>query len=502
MHTLAVIDLGSNGARCLVAEVRGQSRRVLLDVREPVKLAEGLYGTGSLSAAAMTRAVGALKRFQQEAKRLGAETVRAVATAAVREASNRLEFNRRVARETGLRLEVISGTEEARLIALGVLEGASARDEALLIDIGGGSTELSATRGAAVRVGHSVELGAVRLTEMFLQSDPPRAKELRLLEEHVADVLADRLAGGLPGKRRRVLGTAGSIGALGEALREGQRASGPDVIERKALRKLYERLCRMRVAARRKVVEEKRVDTIVAGAAVLLGVMDHLDLDAVEVSRKGLRDGLLLDLVSRLGMPLPGAASQDVALREGVRAFGEQCQYRAPHAHHVMSLALSLFDQLYELHGLEPESRQLLYAAAMLHDVGNFVSRSRHHKHSAYLIQNAELPGFTDAEKEVVAQVARYHRKSHPRPKHAPFMGLTPAERRQVTRLAGLLRLADALDRGHRRNVRFVTARARGRTVQVMLHGRGAMELELWASESGRELLEEALGTRVLVERA
>jgi exopolyphosphatase/guanosine-5'-triphosphate,3'-diphosphate pyrophosphatase len=501
MHTLAVIDLGSNGARCLVMQVRGTTRQVLLDVREPVKLAEGLYGTGSLSEPAMRRALAALKRFVQEAKRLGATQVRAVATAAVREASNRLEFTRAVAQQTGLRLEVISGTEEARLIALGVLEGAGPRDEALLVDIGGGSTELSATRGASVRVGHSVELGAVRLTELFLHSDPPKEKELRLLEEHVADVLADRVGQGLGTKRRRVVGTAGSIGALGEALRDGARP-GPAVVERKALRRLYERLRKMRVAARRKVVEDKRVDTIVAGAAILLGVMDHLDVDEVEVSRKGLRDGLMLDLVSRLGGGLPGSASQDFALREGVKAFGERLQHRAPHAHHVTSLALSLFDQLHALHGLEHDARQLLYAAAMLHDVGAFVSRRSHHKHSAYLIQNGELPGFTDSEKELVAQVARYHRKSHPRPRHAPYMALTPAERQQVSRLAGMLRFADALDRGHKRNVRFVTSTVRGRRVQVKLHGRGNLDLELWAAESGKELLEEALGIVVTVERA
>lgn len=501
MHTLAVIDLGSNGARCLVVQVRGATRQVLLDVREPVKLAEGLYGTGSLSEPAMRRALAALQRFVREAKRLGATQVRAVATAAVREASNRLEFTRAVAAQSGLRLEVISGTEEARLIALGVLEGAGPRDEALLVDIGGGSTELSATRGASVRVGHSVELGSVRLTELFLRSDPPKEKELRLLEEHVSDVLADRVGQGLGAKKRRVIGTAGSIGALGEALKDGARP-GPAVVERKALRRLYERLRKMRVAARRKVVEEKRVDTIVAGAAILLGVMDHLDVDEVEVSRKGLRDGLMLDLISRLGGALPGTASQDFALREGVKAFGERLQFRAPHAHHVTSLALSLFDQLHALHGLGHEARQLLYAASMLHDVGAFVSRRSHHKHSAYLIQNGELPGFTDAEKELVAQVARYHRKSHPRPRHAPFMALTPAERQQVSRLAGMLRLADALDRGHKRNVRFVTSTVRGRRVKVRLHGRGNLDLELWAAASGKELLEESLGLVVSVERA
>ncbi|MFL5320337.1 MAG: HD domain-containing protein [Myxococcaceae bacterium] len=495
--TLAVIDLGSNGCRCLITEVKSdRSRRVLLDEREGVKLGESIFKSGELTEAAMDRAVTALKRFMSEAQKHNAITVRAVATAAVREAGNKREFMKRVQKEVGLQLDVISGTEEARLIALGVLEGAPERQDSLLIDIGGGSAEVSAVKGTEVKESFSLQLGAIRLTEMFLRGDPPKDKEVKLLNEHIDDVLSERLGDRITQKRRTVIGTAGTIGALEQALRNQGRGQ-PGTIERKDLSKLYERLCRMDSAERKKVVEEKRIDTVIAGAAVLVGIMDYLGLDEMQVSKKGLRDGLMLDLIQRIGMPLPYVEAQEKAMREGVKAFGRRCLFREEHSEHVTTLALSLFDQLHGLHKLKPEKRTLLYAAGMLHDVGLFVSYNKHHKHSAYLIQNAELPGFTESEKDVIAQIARYHRKNAPKPKHEGFVQLVAEDQDVVRKLAGMLRLADALDRAHKRHVQFVTSKVDGKKCEITVHSRQGADLELWAAEPKSELLEEALGVKI-----
>lgn len=495
--TLAVIDLGSNGCRCLITEVKSdRSRKTLLDEREGVRLGEGIFRTGELGDAAMNRAITALKRFKSEAQKHNAITIRAVATAAVREAGNRREFMKRVEKEVGLQLDVISGTEEARLIALGVLEGTSERQESMLVDIGGGSAEVSVCRGADIKESFSLPLGAIRLTEMFLRTDPPKDKEIKLLNENIDDILAERIRDQISQKRRQVIGTAGTIGALGDALARQGKGS-PGVVERKDLAKFYDRLVKMDAGERKKVVEEKRVETVVAGAAVLLGVMDYLGLDELQVSKKGLRDGLMLDLIQRIGMPLPYVEAQEKAMREGIRAFGRRCQYREDHADHVTTLALSLFDQLHGIHKLGPEKRTLLYAAGMLHDVGLFVSYNKHHKHSAYLIQNAELPGFTESEKDIIAQVARYHRKNHPKPKHEGYVALAAADQEVVRKLAGMLRLADALDRAHKRHVQFVTTAVDGKKCQITVHSRQGADLELWAAEPKSELLEEALGVKI-----
>lgn len=495
--TLAVIDLGSNGCRCLITEIRSdRSRRNLFDEREPVKLGEGIFRSGELTDAGMSRAIAALKRFRSEAQKYNAMSIRAVATAAVREAGNKSEFTKRVQKEVGLRLDVISGSEEARLIALGVLDGVPERQESIVIDIGGGSSEISVCRGTEVKASFSLQLGAIRLSEMFLRSDPPKEKEVKLLREHIEDVLSEHVGDRVTQKKRVLLGTAGTIGALEEALRN-QGKGAPGAIERKDLGKLHDRLSKMDIAERKKVVEEKRVDTIIAGSAILHGIMEYLGLDEVQVSKRGLRDGLMLDLISRIGMPLPYVEAQEKAMREGVRAFGKRCMFREEHAEHVTTLALSLFDQLHGLHKLGPDKRSLLYAAAMLHDVGLFVSYTKHHKHSAYLIQNAELPGFTEADKELIAQTARYHRKNHPRPKHEGYVGMSAEDQDAVKKLAGLLRLADALDRAHKRHVQFVTSKVDGKKVDITLHSKLGADLELWAAEPKSELLEESLGVKI-----
>ena len=231
---------------------------------------------------------------------------------------------------------------------------------------------------------------------------------------------------------------------------------------------MLERLRKSRLRERRKLgVDEQRSDIIYAGTAICEGVMRRLRVDELAVTQRGLRDGLMADLVRRSVRRRGAHLHQESAVLDGLRAFGRRCSYREEHAEQVAQLSLALFDQLETLHQLGEEERALLHAAAMLHDVGSFVSYNRHHKHSYYLLYHADLPGYTDRERELIATIARYHRRSTPKEGHEEFQRLLPKERQVVRHLAAILRVADGLDRGHRRHVRSLTAKRRGKAVHI-----------------------------------
>lgn len=498
--TLAVVDLGSNATRLQIASVDSRGRTaVIAEDRAAVRLGEQVFRTGRLSAAAIARTALALERFAKLAQRAGAEEIRAVATSAVREASNRAALVRTVKNHAGINLEVISGAEEARLVCLGVFGGEPASERSLVLDIGGGSTEIISARGEEPESSISVQLGSVRLTEIFVQSDPISRKQAKLIDEAVQDGLAqvDPL---LIGRHRRIIGAAGTTGAVAQLAR---RLSGRDPassmpVSYQQVRRVLERLRETTAKARRKLgVDEQRNDIVYAGTAICEGVMRKLRVEELRVTSRGLRDGVMADLVRRIVRPRGAHLHQEAAVVEGLRAFGRRCGYREEHAEQVALLSLSLFDQTRELHGLGEEERALLQAAAMLHDVGSFVSYNRHHKHSYYLLYHADLPGFTDRERELIATIARYHRRSGPKDRHLEFQRLNPDERIVVRRLAALLRVADGLDRGHRRHVRSLAVKRRGKRLDIDVTAEQGSELEVWSARQKADMLEELAGGEV-----
>jgi len=491
---LAVVDLGSNATRLQIAQVNAGGRTtVLAEDRAAVRLGEQVFRTGHLSAAAIARTALALERFAKLAQRAGAEQVRAVATSAVREASNRAALVRTVRNHAGLNLEVISGAEEARLVCLGVLQGAPPSERSLILDIGGGSTEIISARGEEPDASFSLQLGSVRLTEFFVGSDPVSRKEAKLIEEAIQDALAqvDPL---LTGRYARVTGAAGTTGAVAQLAR---KLSGRDPISSlpvsyEQVRRVLLRLQGSTAKDRKKWgVDPQRNDIIYAGAAICEGVMRKLRIEELSVTSRGLRDGLMADLVRRVARPRGGHLHQESVVLDGLRAFGRRCGYREEHAEQVAQLSLSLFDQTREQHSLGEEERSLLHAAAMLHDVGSFVSYNRHHKHTYYLLYHADLPGFTDRERELIATIARYHRRSAPKDRHEEFQRLTPQERLVVRKLAALLRVADGLDRGHRRHVRSLRVKRRGKSLHIDVAAEQGSELEVWSARQKADLLEE-----------
>ena len=497
---LAVVDLGSNAARLQIAQVARDGRmHVLAEDRAAVRLGEQVFRTGRLSSQSIARTAVALDRFAKLAQRAGAADIRAVATSAVREASNRAQLLRTVKGHAGIRIEVISGAEEARLVTLGVLHGEPASERALIIDIGGGSTEIIAARGEEPESSWSLQLGSVRLAEFFVQHDPLTRKEAVLIEEAVDDELGqiDPL---LIGKFKRGVGAAGTTGAVAQLARRlhGRQPADSLPVTYDEVKHVLEVLRGTTARERKKLgVDDQRVDIIYAGAAIVEGLMRKLRLDELVITARGLRDGLMLDLIRR--EVLPPRRGRESSVVDGLRAFGRRCGYREPHAEQVAQLSLSLFDQTREIHRLGEEERTLLHAAAMLHDVGAFVSYNRHHKHSYYLLYHADLPGFTDRERELVATIARYHRRSTPKDRHEEFARLTPEERIVVRRLAALLRVADGLDRGHRRHVRSIKVARRGPALHIDVLAEEGSELEVWSAQQKADLLEEVLGGPVRV---
>jgi exopolyphosphatase / guanosine-5'-triphosphate,3'-diphosphate pyrophosphatase len=493
---LAVVDLGSNAVRLQVASADSDGTlTVVSEDRAPVRLGAQVFRTGRLSAESIAACAAALQRFAGLAERAGADIVRAVATSAVREASNRKQLVDAVRSRSGLEVEVISGAEEARLVCLGVQQGAPHSDRALLLDIGGGSTEIIAARGEEPEHAVSLQLGSVRLTEFFVKHDPIGRKEAKLVEEAVADAVSD-IEPLLVGRFKRLLGAAGTTGAVAQLARRFSGVpGGSGAVSQAQVRDVLDRLRDTDARERKKLgVDPSRVDVVYAGTAILEGVMRELRVDSMEITTRGLRDGLMADLVRREVRPLPSGLHGENAVLEGIRAFGRRCGYREAHAEQVADLSLSLFDQLRPVHRLGAEARALLHAAAMLHDVGAFISYNRHHKHSYYLVYHADLPGFTDRERELIATVARYHRRSVPKERHEVFQLLAPEERAVVRRLAAILRVADGLDRGHRRHVRRLLATRRSPGVRIDVWAEEGSELEVWSAQQKSDLLAELCG--------
>ncbi len=499
-RVLGVVDLGSNSVRLQIAQAFPDGQvQVLSEDRAAVRLGQQVFRTGRLSVDSIERTAVALARFARLAERAGAERVRAVATSAVREASNRQVLIRAVRAHSGLSIEVISGAEEARLVTLGVLQGGPPLDRNLLLDIGGGSTEVVATAGEEPESTFSLALGSVRLTETFVTTDPISRKEARLVEESIEDALGD-LDPLLIGKFKRIIGAAGTAGAVAALSRRlsprglgGTARAGRVTYDE--VKAVLDMLRDSTLKQRRKLgVEPHREDIIYCGTAILEGVMRKLRVEELELTTRGLRDGLMADLVRRVLKPPEAGQHHEHAVLEGLRAFGRRCGYREEHAEQVARLSLALFDQLKEVHRLGDEERALLHAAALLHDVGSFVSYNRHHKHSYYLLYHADLPGFTDRERELIATVARYHRRSVPKDRHEAFALLTADERIVVRRLAALLRVADGLDRGHRRHVHHVTCVRRGAAIRVEVDADEGAELEVWSARQKADLLEEVAG--------
>ncbi|HMG44929.1 MAG TPA: Ppx/GppA phosphatase family protein [Acidimicrobiales bacterium] len=511
---LAAVDLGTNSIHLVVAKVEGSRFEVIEREREMVRLGSpdresadsGDDEMRRLDPAAMDRAVAALGRFRELAS-VSTDTIRVVATSAVREADNRAEFLARVREEVGVEVEVISGFEEARLIHLGVLQAVPVFDRRLLVcDIGGGSTEVVVGQRGDVIASRSFKLGAIRLTQRFF----PYGEVTKRRSRACRDFIRGTIAAFVRDVRRMgwevAAGSSGTIEAVFEmaAARRDQhrpRTYNNFTISRDEVGAVVGKLLAARTAEERAHVpglDARRADIIVAGALILEQVMASMDIPEITFSDFALREGVLLDTWRRTH----GGSLHHLSdlRRRSVEHLAELMDEDPAHSAQVARLALQLFDGTADLHGLGDDSREVLEAAALLSNVGLFVSHSGHHKHTYYVIRNSEhLAGFTDREIELIAQVARYHRKSEPTKRHPPFAALDADDQRRVEVLAGLLRVAVGLDRNHSARVADLRCHVEDGELRVEVVPRNGDELglELFSASQRTGLLESALGRPV-----
>lgn len=497
---LAAIDLGTNSFHIVVVEVdrRTGKFRILDREKEIVRLGSGSSDMKHLSAEAMDRAVSALRRFREIATSWKAQ-VRAVGTSAVREALNQGEFLRRIRRETGIVVETVSGVEEARLIYLGVLQALPVYDRRiLLVDIGGGSTEFLLGRRGQVLYDNSLQLGVIRLTERFFSDEGVTRRSVKKFRRYVAGMLnpvvrAVRSRGGF----RMAVGSSGSIeniAAMARAAR-GEPTGGTlnnVVFSRRELDAVVERILGaddLSDILKIPGLDPDRADIITAGALILEQVFEQLGIDRMTVSEFSLREGIVFDMLDAQGRMRTGEYFNTIRYRS-VLHLAEGFRYEAAHARAVADIALRLFDDCRSLHRMGSVERELLEYAALLHDIGMCVSHDQHHRHSYYIIRNAGLLGFTEREKEIIANVARYHRKSHPKQKHDAFGRLDPDDQDRVRKLAAILRIADGLDRSHAHRVRDARCRITRSAVVCALRGRPGirLDLEIWGAERKGDL--------------
>jgi exopolyphosphatase/guanosine-5'-triphosphate,3'-diphosphate pyrophosphatase len=504
------IDVGTNSIHLIVVELDAafDTSRVVYKAREMVRLgSDDALERGRLSRKAMDRGVEAIARFVEAAHARGAERIRAVATSAVRETENGGEFRDLVQQRTGLRLEILDGNEEARLIHLGVANGYPLYDRiACIIDIGGGSTEFVVADGDRPYLVDSVKLGSLRLYDAYLRGRPDQARAVRKLDAHVAEVL-----GPITERIRRyrldlMLGTSGTIMGLAsvDAAARGlalKRVHGY-ALSRARLEALQRQMLAMSEGERRRMegMNPRRADIIVAGNAVLIAALALLGRDEVIVSERALRDGVVVDLAQR-DRAVAQRFGDERATRLGtIENLAQHYEHLSGHQRTVAQLSLVLFERLAPLHGLAPADRDLLWAAAILHGIGRFVAESGRHKHAAYLIGNSLLTGWRDDERTLIAQIARYYRKSMPKPSHPDYAVLAPEDRRRVDILASLLRIADGLDTRHLAIVNDVSAVPGDGVVHITAQAEGDITGELDAAMEKADLFERTFGVRVALD--
>ncbi|HTI38330.1 MAG TPA: Ppx/GppA phosphatase family protein [Vicinamibacterales bacterium] len=470
--------------------------------KEMVRLGAGGLDGRSLTPMAITAALQTLSKFRRIAESNGVDEVVATATSAVREADNGGDFIAQVAKETGIRVRIITGTEEARLIhtaaSYGVDTGGS---PAIVIDIGGGSVEVSLGTAQTISQGRSFKLGVIRLTERFVKSDPLSSRDERRLTKYINKEIGPYLD--LLARRRfdRVIGTSGTILSLGSlALSETGGMRPEDLRNRrvpvKALSKLRRRLADLDLQARLHVagLDPRRADIVVAGSILLDCILKRLGPEELTLCDLALREGLVLDYIQRNSGHIRKVDRYPDLRRRSVVELAERCGYAAGHARHVAQLSLSIFDQTRGLHQLGDTEREWLEYAALLHDIGVHISYERHHRHSLYLIRNGGLRGFEPKEVEIIGLAARYHRQAAPKKSHEDYGALSGRERRAVRALAAMVRLAEGLDRSHSQAVTGLKFVPRGDDYLVRLRAAGDVELELWAAQRHAAPLEEVLG--------
>lgn len=505
MPVFAAVDIGSNSVRLSIAELRRGRLIPLHQDREVTRLGESVFRDGNLSPQAMAATLKVLRRFHRAVQSYAVARTRVVATSALRDSNNGQLFAEWLKTATGWKLEIITGLEEGRLIHLGVLANMrTPPSRLLLIDLGGGSCELTFSEKGHIKELVTLPLGAVRLTQEFIHHDPPNKDELKRLHGFIVQESAHVSRQILRADARSVIATSGTAAALAGAaqslkLRRGGSVSQP--VAAKLAKRLAKLTARQRAAI--KGINPKRAQIIVAGAAVYAHVLHACGLKGFRYSPLGLRDGLLAQMAAEYDEHTRShrqleSDRQDVLLKTAKR-------YRVDlaNAMQVRKLALSLFDQTRRVHGLDNECREWIAAAAMLYEVGMYINPVGLHRHAYYVISRSELFGFTPLQRTIIATVARFQGNSKPQLRDRLIKVLPAQMRSDAIKATAILRVARALNQGRRSTVQSLRASGRSGELTVAIKaGRGGADLELWAGKKEVPYFREVFGRELIFKLA
>ena len=490
---VAAIDLGSNSFHMLVAQILGPaSFEPVVTDKMMIQLGKTALVTGRLDPQAMERGLRCLEEFRRMALARRVERTLAVATSAIREAANGDEFLRRARDESGLAVRTISGREEARLIHLAVTRHIELREKVLLIDIGGGSVELTIGDGSQIYYSTSVKLGFLRLHGRFVSHDPMSRRESRMLQAFVRDSIGSPLAAIRKHEPRRVVGTSGSITSLLRVVQqrrgETSSSSASPEVNRDELRAVLRDLLDLSAVERAAKfdLDPLRAPYLPTALIALDALLEGVEMPGLTACPVALREGVIYDFMTRAGV-VASIPKTDGDLRlQAILDLAARCEYPVEHSHRVARLAVQIFRQTRDLHGLTDNEERLLQYASLLHDIGYHIGYSKHHKHAYYLVMNCDLRGFSLEERAILANLVRYHRRAPPRSKHAAFADLPSKTRKLVKRLTAILRIADGLDMSHFSIVEEVRCLPTKKKMRFQLTVNAlypTADLDLWAAK-------------------
>ncbi len=508
---IAAIDVGTNSFHLVVASIdsRGLLNIITRD-KEMVRLGASGTDMKHLSAEAIERGVNALKNFMKIAECEKA-TIRAVATSAVREAINKNEFLERAFQETNIEVEVISGAEEGRLIYIGALHALPIYSrKALVIDIGGGSTEtIVGYQGDILRV-NSEKLGAIRLTKRFFENGISNKDAVKKCREYIKGEWSPEIRTIEDIGFDIVVGCSGTIHTLARMALAAKNEEVPDVlngitIDTSRILKVIDSIIKAdNVKARSLLpgIDTSRSDIILAGSLILEYFINKLSINKILISPYALREGIVFDTISK-AKDIQEFKHLSHLRYETIKSLSKKFRVDDIHSEHVKNISLKIFDSTKHIHKLSNLEREMLEAAALLHDAGYLISHDQHHKHSYYIITHSDMPGFTNDEAEIIGNIARYHRKSHPKKKHENFTQLTPRRQEIVKILAGILRLGEGIDRRRKQFVKDVEISHQNGNLHIKLLQDSdsiAADIEIWGAKRRTPLLEESLGIKILID--
>ncbi|MFZ0305142.1 MAG: Ppx/GppA phosphatase family protein [Terracidiphilus sp.] len=534
MPTFAAIDIGSNSCRLKIARVVAHQLKMLAEDREVTRLGASVFESGLVSPEAMAATLRALKRFQRAVQSHGVDQIRVVATSAMRDARNSGAFQAWVKAETGWNLEIISGLEEGRLIHLGVMSnepGTSGR--VLLLDLGGGSCEITLSERKRIVETISLPLGAVRLTEQFLSADPPTKDGLARMRQLIGRELRRAHRKIQPGRTPQVIATSGTAAALSDAWMAGsingkgsggkgsggkgsgdkwaEKSSGQrgraksgaaDLVPAGAVRKLAGKLAKMALPEREAIegIGPRRAEIIVAGTEVYAELLEGFGLRGFRYSPLGLRDGILAQMLAGQDARAKAHREFEHERWESVLATARRYGVDTKQADPVRAHAMQLFSELRHLHELPPEYESWIAAAAILRDTGKFINHQGHHRHTQYIVSSSEIYGYTQMQRTIVSAIARYLGKSRPQPGDRALRNIPAEEHQNVHRAVVLLRLAVALNQDRASDVLRVMVKVYPKRVYLEVEpGRTGAELEIWSLRREAGYFREVFGRELFV---